>query len=391
MRLIQLIATMNPASGGPQENARQIASAMKKTGGSADFVTLDEPASPWGDDCSVVRLGPTRLGNYGYSERLVHWLRTNVRHYDAAIVHGLWQYHGLATWRALAGTDIPYFVFPHGMLDPWFKQQFPLKHLKKTLYWDWAEYRVLRDAQAVLFTCEEERRLARSTFTRYRVNEAVVGCGISSPQGDPAQLREVFLARYPQLRDRRLLLFLGRLHPKKGCDQLLDAFANVSRQDPTWRLVMAGPGDAAYYAGLVDRAEKLGVSARICWTGMLRDEIKWGAYHAADSFVLPSHQENFGIAVAEALACGVPVLVSNKVNIWREIVATDAGFAADDTPDGTRKLLFEWLQTKPQRRSQMRHNALACFRAHFHIDATTANLLDTIRTSKCKPLRMSAA
>jgi glycosyltransferase involved in cell wall biosynthesis len=322
---------------------------------------------------------------------LLNWLRANASRYDAVIVHGLWQYHGLATWRALVGTGTPYYVFPHGMLDPWFKQQFPLKHLKKTLYWPWAEYRVLRDAEAVLFTCEEERQLARQTFSRYRVKEAVVGCGISGPDGDPERQREKFFSRHPQLRDKRLMLFLGRLHPKKGCGQLIDAFAQVAQRDPSLHLVMVGPAEADYQAALASRAEKLQLASRICWTGMLRDDLKWGAYRAAEVFVLPSHQENFGISVVEALACNVPVLVSNKVNIWREIAEDRAGIVADDTPGGTLELLQSWLGLRAPQRLQMGLNGLASFTKRFHIDATTENLLNTIRASKCTPQRMSAA
>ena len=82
--------------------------------------------------------------------------------FDAVIINGLWQYHSFGAWRALRGTATPYYVFPHGMLDPWFKRSFPLKHLKKWLYWPWAEYRVLRDARAVIFTCEAESSSRRS-------------------------------------------------------------------------------------------------------------------------------------------------------------------------------------------------------------------------------------
>ena len=89
--------------------------------------------------------------------RLLSWLRENATRYDAVIVNGIWQYHSYATWLALHRSETPYFVFTHGMLDPWFKRRHPLKHLKKWLYWPWADYRVLRDAQAVIFTCEEER------------------------------------------------------------------------------------------------------------------------------------------------------------------------------------------------------------------------------------------
>ena len=112
-----------------------------------------------------------------------------------------------ASGARCAELATPYFVFPHGMLDPWFKRTYPLKHLKKLLYWPWAEYRVLRDAAAVLFTSEEERRLARESFWPYRCNEVVVNYGTAAPEIDLASAREDFFGSFPQLRGQAVPAF----------------------------------------------------------------------------------------------------------------------------------------------------------------------------------------
>jgi glycosyltransferase involved in cell wall biosynthesis len=138
------------------------------------------------------------------------------------------------------------------------------------------------------------------------------------------------------LRGKRLLLFMGRLHPKKGCDLLLEAWATTLANDPAWHLVFAGPDELQWQQTLAARAAALGLADRVTWTGMLRDTMKWSAFFAAEVFALPSHQENFGIAVAESLACGVPVLISREVNIWREIEAVHAGLVASDTSISSR-------------------------------------------------------
>jgi hypothetical protein len=127
------------------------------------------------------------------------------------IVEGIWHYHAFATRRALRSTGTPYFVYPHGMLDPWFKRTYPIKHLKKWAYWPGADYRVLGNAKAVLFTTEQERLLARQSFWLYQANEVVVGYCTSAPPGDSEQQRELFLSRFPQLRGQRILLFLRPL------------------------------------------------------------------------------------------------------------------------------------------------------------------------------------
>jgi len=373
---LHVIASLDPATGGTAEGVLQLARCAQRCGRTVEILTLDLPHNTWGDSlgCKVHRLGPCSLGTYRYSARLRPWLRAHHGQYKAVVVHGLWQYHGLAVRSELHATATPYFVYTHGMLDPWFKHQFPLKHLKKRLYWPWGEYRVLRDARAVLFTCEEERRLARQSFTHYRANEAVVSFGSPGPgDGDATAQREGFLQQFPQLRDKRVLLFLGRVHLKKACDLLVSAFAAVAHTDPQLQLVIAGPDPDGLESQL--RVMATGLSSdRITFTGMLNEQLKWGALRVAEVLLLPSHQENFGISVVEALACAVPVLISDKVNIWREIAADGAGLVAPDTLAGTSQTLATWLGFTAAQRAAMAQQAQQCFVRRFHMDAAAAKL-----------------
>ena len=345
-----------------------------------EIVTPDEPDAPYlaGFPVPVRALGGARLG-YRYSPRLLPWLLRHAPCYDCLIVNGLWQYPGLAARQAALKLGKPYFVYTHGMLDPYFKKAFPLKHMKKSLYWRGGEYRILRDAAAVCFTCEEEKLLARQSFARYQAREAVTRYGTSAPPGDAARQRAAFLAQYPSLRDTRPLLFLGRLHPKKGCDLLINAFAQAANTDPSLRLMMAGPDGAGWQSALQTQAERLGIADRILWPGMLTGDLKWGAFHAAEAFVLPSHQENFGIAVAEALACGLPVLISDKVNIWREIEEGGAGLVQSDTAEGAARLLSDWLALSESARREMGRRARQCFHRHFEVTQAARSLLAVLQ------------
>jgi glycosyltransferase involved in cell wall biosynthesis len=382
MRILRSIHTLNPAVGGPIESVKQSSAALARRGHHVEIVSLDAPTNPWGHE-SPVRvhaLGPGR-GSYGYAPRFTPWIRQRCSQFDAVIVHGIWQYSSFGVWRALRGTTTPYFVFPHGMLDPWFNRTYPLKHLKKLLYWPWAEYRVLRDAAAVLLTSEEERRLARESFSLYRCNEVVVNYGTAAPDVNLETARQEFLNRFPQLREKRFLLFLGRLHEKKGCDLLIRAFAanwNSAPELQSLHLVVAGPSaDQAYVRHLKRVAATAfgGAEMPVTFTGMLSGSLKWGAFQAADAFILPSHQENFGIAVVEALACGTPVLISNKVNIWREIVNDGAGFADEDDRAGTIRLIERWMRISAAERETMRSSARRCFETRFQIDGAVDSLL----------------
>lgn len=375
MRILHVIASVNPEEGGVVEAVRQICLNMGKLGHLSEVVCNDAPDAAWLPDAGlpvVHALGPA--GGFGYNPAWGPWLNENVRRFDAVILHGLWKYPFIAVRRAMRESRTPYFVFPHGMLDPWFKKTYPLKHLKKWIYWLLAERMILRDAHAVIFTCDEERRLARRTFWPYKVNEVVAALGIAEPPIDHGDVKEAFLSCYPMLRGKRILLFLGRIHEKKGCDLLLQAFARLAHEDEALHLVMAGPDQTGWAKVLQQEAERLGVAARVTWPGMLLGPRKWGAYHAAEAFCLPSHQENFGIVVAEALACGKPVLLSNKVNIWREVVASGAGLVAEDDLEGTVQSLAEWLSMTDEARARMSSSAYACFMENFHIEQTTRKL-----------------
>jgi glycosyltransferase involved in cell wall biosynthesis len=377
MRLLHVIASLDPRGGGPAAGVGGLVPHYLARGADVDIVTLDGPALDHGVDgrARVHALGPG-LGRFGYAPRLRRWLLAHATDYDAVIVDGLWQYHAVAAWLALRGGPTPYFVFPHGMLDPWFKRTYPLKHVKKWGFWQIFQGPALRAAAAVLFTTEEERLLARESFRPYRVRERVVGYGACRPPNAAQAQREAFLSSFPRLRGRRLVLFLGRIHPKKGGDLLLQGFARVAAAAPELDVVMAGPDAGGERARLESLALRLGVADRVHWTGMLAGELKWGALRAAEVFALPSHQENFGVAVVEALACGVPVLVSDKVNIWREVVEDGCGIVASDKVEGVVTQLQEWLALSADARRAMSERACRAFESRFEIGSLAERLLD---------------
>jgi len=381
MRFLHMIASVDRKGGGPIEGLIRNAEVMKELGHDLTVVSLDDPSSDAIDRSFPFRhvaLGPAYL-KYGYAPRLYPWLKAHSGEFDAVIVQGIWQYHSFATWRALRKGPVPYFVFTHGMLDPWFKQQYPLKHLKKWLYWPWADYRVLRDARAVFFTTEEERLLARQSFWLYRCRERVVVYGTRGSTGDAQQLMAVFRQAHPELGVKPFLLFLGRIHQKKGCDDLIRAFAAIMDREPDLLLVMAGPDDVGLSPQLKKLAVELGVADRILWPGMLTGDVKWGAIHAARAFVLSSHQENFGIAVAEALSASTPVLISDKVNIWREIEQDGAGLVGSDTVEGCEDSLNRFFKLGAEAEAAMRLAARRCFESRFEIHNMSVSLVKTIQ------------
>jgi glycosyltransferase involved in cell wall biosynthesis len=383
--ILHVIGSLSPAAGGPPEAVRQLVAAQLQAGDGVEVVCLDNPADSFliGIGCPVHALGESYLGSYEFSPRLWSWLSANAGRFDGIVVNGIWTFPGVAVRSAARRAKKPYAVFVHGALDPWFKRQYPLKHFKKLLYWP-LQHAILHDALAVIFTSETERDLAKTSFSRSNWNSAVVPIGINDPEegvregeggpSNPADQIEAFYCRLPVLRDRRYLLFLARIHEKKGCDLLVEAFAKIAASVPDVDLVIAGPDQGGMQAKLQRLAGRLGITGRLHWPGMIGGDLKWGALRASNAFVLPSHQENFGVAVVESLGVGRPVLISNQVNIWPEIVEDGVGLAEEDTLCGTERLLRNWFGLSPAEQEAMASGTRASFLERYALKRAVAGI-----------------
>lgn len=371
MRILHIVGTINPAAGGPTEVIRTLV-RYAPPGYESEVATLDDPASPFLAtlEFPVHALGSTK--KTWRVPRFAQWLSANRTRFNGVMVHGLWEYTGLAALNELAGKT-PYVVFTHGMLDPYFKRAHPRKHLKKWAYWLPFEYRVLRNATRVLFTTQLEADLAKQTFWLHQWNPMVVAIGSNPPPADKELLLEAFHASCPELKGKNFLLFLGRIDPKKGPDLLLDAFTALD--DPDLHIAMIGPETADYGQQLRTKLAASQRADRVHWPGMLTGDAKWGAFAACEAFILPSHQENFGISIVEALTSGKPVLISNQINIYPEIAADRCGYVEPDTLEGTRNLLKRWLETPAEERAAMSQRALQTFATRYDMRKNAETIL----------------
>ncbi len=394
MNILNIIASVDPEGGGPIEGIMTSAGILREQGCDREILSLDSPSDPWVKSCPlpVYAMGVRHKAypalrrwipwlRYGYTPHFVPWLRANARRYDAIIVNGLWNYSSFGAWRALRGTDTRYFVYPHGMLDPYFNRVQPFKRFAKQFLWWFSEGPLLAHAARVMFVTEEERQLARHSFWPYRAKGRVVPYGIVDVIGDPKAQEAAFRAAFPRLAQRNFVLFLSRIHPKKGCDLLIEAFAKIAARDPNLDLVMAGPDSVGWVRKLQDLAAARGVADRIHWPGMLKGDLKWGAFHAAAAFVLPSHQENFGIVVAEAMACGKPVLTTSKVNTWREVRDSGAGLVEADDLEGVVQLLEQFVALSAEEKQTIGARARKGFIEKFDLGALAPQLIEVLRTN----------
>lgn len=387
MRVLEIIASVDPRDGGAIEGLLRQAEARRAFGIDTHIVSLDSPADRWVGECSVPTFAvgtgkrgrkASRLGwlsgHYGYAPSFVPWLRSHLGDYDVTVVNGLWNYSAFGARQVLPRSGAPYVVFAHGMLDPWARESNRPKHMMKQALWLFSEGPLLKNANAVLFTTEDEMVRARETFRPYRVRERIVGYGTADIAGDSGRQIAAFRASLPALGDRPFLLFLGRIHAKKGCDLLISAFSRIASEQPRLDLVIAGPDQTGWQNQLEAQARVAGIEHRIHWPGAIFGDVKWGAFRACESFVLPSHQENFGVAVAEALAAAKPVLISDKVNIWREVKADKAGLVAPDNAAGMRELLTSFLSLSVSEKEMMGKAARDCFLRHYEISIAAKEL-----------------
>lgn len=383
MKILHLIISVDPKGGGPIEYARIMAEQHQIAGHQSAFVTLDAPHDTCVSEFSfpVYATGPG-VGKFSYTGNFARVILEIASSFDIAVIHGLWNYATVGGYAALKLKGVPYVVFTHGMLDPWFRKEKPLKHVLKQLFWTLWQGRVLSGARAVLFTCEEERRLAQGAFLGHSHYDArVVAFCADRQKKAVSEDMEIFLRQLPGLKGRRYILYLSRIHPKKACDQLIIAFAAIAFDVPDLDLVMAGPDEIGWQPHLMQLADALGVGARVHWPGLVQGRAKAAAFYHAEAFILPSHQENFGMVVAEALSCGTPVMISDKVNIWREVEQAGAGLVAQDTVDGTKKMLRDFLAMAPSARASMASAAIALYNAQFSVESAAEDLLAVLKGS----------
>ncbi|MCK1546328.1 glycosyltransferase [Bradyrhizobium sp. 179] len=374
LRILNVICSIDPSGGGVIEAARSFSSELMRRGHRVDFVCLDDPktASLFDGSHQVHALGPGGSG-YRYNGSLSSWVVAHKGEYDVAILHSLWNHASIGGRAGLVAAGIPYLYFTHGMLDIYFNSVQPVKKWAKQLFWLALQNRVLADAHAVLFTTHAEQEASRFTFFGGRpYRSEIVPLGIEGEPVSPSSS----LADFDDLRQlvsRPYLLFLSRIHPKKGIDLLIEGFARYADRLQGYDLVVAGPDPSGIRTELMQRVDPI-VSARIHWTGMVTGARKWALLRHSSAFILPSHQENFGIAVAEAAACGIPILTTNKVNIHATISENGAGVVADDTAAGLARLLDCFAALSQAERTTMGQAARKCFMNEFSIEAATDRL-----------------
>ena len=360
MKILHVIPSVGPLRGGPSFVVRTMSAGLAAQGCDVDVATTDDNGlerlqvplnRPVMENGVTYRYFRRQTHFYTISWPLSRWLRNNVAAYDLLHIHALFSFPvASAAWWA-SHYHVPYVVRPLGTLNRWgIENRRPW--LKQASLW-LIDRRVLSGAAAVHYTSEEEREEGAMVASVLR---PVIIPNPVDFQFDRDRLPACWLrSRYPALAGRRIILFLSRLHPKKGIDLLLAAFARLRAQVPDVALVLGGAGEEDFVERLRRQAHDLGLESNVVWTGFLEGDSKKAAMAEADIFVLPSYSENFGVAAVEAMAAGLPVIVSDHVGIHREIAAADAGLVVPCQEEPLTRALVRLLDA-PALRNELARN-----------------------------------
>jgi glycosyltransferase involved in cell wall biosynthesis len=330
-RILHVIPYMHPRAGGPPVVVENLVRETGKYGHESQIIST--PLFCSGDEKALLQrlngLAPTSFLTSSpfilFDHNAKHEITGAVRSADIVHIHTLWNpINTLVRW-ACTSQKRPYVLMPHGMLDPY---ALSVKRWRKALYLWALERQNIASAIRLIYTTPEEARLAATQMSL--PHGVVVPLGADAPDGNSDELASQFLERFPQARGRRPLLFLGRLHIKKGLDRILTALPAVARTFPDVLLTVVGDGSSKYQRELCRTIVAENLDSNVLMTGRLEGTLKWGAYACAELFLLPSRQENFAITVAEAMQMGVPLIISNKVNTWPYVNEAGAGLILDE-------------------------------------------------------------
>lgn len=397
MRVLHVCSTLGPRLGGPSKAAFEMCRALARKGLHVELyatnldergrwspiarprvldVAIDRVISQDGVDVNYFPVRwPSRLA---FAPDMARSIKGSVRQFDVVHVHSLFQYPSHIACREARRSDIPYILRPHGTLDPYLRKRHPIrKHV-----WTWLfERSDLDNAARIHYTSEEERLAALPVGIK--APGAVIPLGVDTAEFDELPPRGSFRRQYPQLATSQLIVFLGRLSPQKGLDILVESFPLVLARHPNAHLVIAGPDDDGLEGVLRRHLKRSGLAGKVTFTGMLAGQEKLALLADTDVWVLPSRMENFGMAVVEAMACSLPVVLSDRVQIHKQVSDAQAGLVVPLDSSPLADAISHLLEDETLRQS-LGSRARVLVHTSFRWE-TVADSLVALYESVCRP------
>jgi glycosyltransferase involved in cell wall biosynthesis len=350
MKVLHVIPALAPRYGGPSVTVVRTSRALRGHGIDPLIASTDADGPgrlevPLGVETTfegepAIFFRRVLSESYKYSPDLASWLATSVSRFDCVHIHAVFSHSSLAAGRASRAAAVPYVLRPLGSFDPWALRR---KSLPKAALWHAGVGRLVRGAAALHCTTDDERRLAEASLGALSYVVIPPGLDDEEPAAAAADDEERQADRY--------VLALSRLHPVKGLELLIECFLDAAADDAaaSWRLVIAGDGDAAY----VDRLRAIGrrhpAGSRVVFAGWLDGAAKVRVLRGASLFALPSHQESFGLSALEALSHGVPVILTEGVNLAPAVAAAEAGWVVPRDRVALAAVLIEAMRSPAER------------------------------------------
>jgi glycosyltransferase involved in cell wall biosynthesis len=368
MKILQVVESLAPRYGGPSVACPAMCRELARRGHEVAIyatdvdghtrlsVPLDHSINDAGVRMHYFR-GWTIPPRYKFSPRLAQALEDTLPSFDLAHIYSIYGFPSLAAAHYCRKFGVPFLLHPHGSLDPFLRRH---HSLRKSIYSRIFLPQVFSGASAVLFNSEEERRLSRGAPELARLDDpfgegprsVIVDVGVEDVffTETDANARRKFRRKFPELIGRRLVTYFGRLNFKKGLDILVAAFSAVAREQEGIHLVLAGPDGEGYGAQVRSWLAHEGMLPRATFIGNVAGAERVALLQDSEMMVLPSYTENFGQAVAEAMAAGTAVIISDGVNIWPEVEKARAGIVvacdAGQTAEALRRLLADPAGTR---------------------------------------------
>lgn len=343
MKILHVIPSLSDQLDGPANAIGKMCGNLKAKGLDITIYTTDlHPINYDRMNGLDLRVFKTfKNNNYCFSMGLWNAIKKNIEHYDLIHIHALWVFPTTIAASIARKKKIPYIIRTCGMLDYYSIYHNRRKSIKKLLYFNSFERRNLNRASAIHFTSLDE--LSRARHMNIKALSMVLPVGIEKTDFISLPSKGNFRNKYQFLDGKKIILFLSRIHYKKGLEILLDAYKKVLDRNDEAFLVIAGPDNEGYKTVLEKKIDALHLNDKVLFTGLVGGNDKMEIFADADVFCLPSFQENFGIAVAESMAAGLPVVISDQVNIHSEISQANSGIVtrcdSNEVADAILKIL----------------------------------------------------
>ena len=318
MKILFVIPALGSVYGGPSKILLGLAQALGSQGVSVDIIAttangnscLNVPVGTWVKEkfYRVQYFSYWDFLDYKFSLSLTYWLFQNVSNYDLVHTHAIFSYAVLPAYWACRVHQVPYAISPHGMLEPWALSN---KSWKKLFYFNFLEKPALQRANAIFLSSVEAKNIKNLGI---KSQLCIVPNGILQDDFQALPDSEIFFQKFPETRHKILILFLGRIDPKKGLDLLATAFEKVHAQFPQTHLIIAGPDNVGFSPTAKDYFTKVNCLEFVTFTGMLTGSLKYAALSAANVYVAPSYSEGFSISVLEGMASGLPCVITTGCN-----------------------------------------------------------------------------